>query len=233
MTRIDDVSTSSIYDRIWEKGSANILNGQTDVDHMIDDANDQRRGITLILRPGRSTLAHFRNLISALEDIEPGQYCYADSEIHITVLSIISCSVDYDRSTAAIHHIRDVTRHCVANTTPFDLAFHGVTMSAGGVLAQGFDASGALDQLRHRLRAAFLESSGTSVDQRYVIKTAHSTLMRFRKPVEKAQSLVDFVAHRRKDDFGTSRITRLELVENDWYHAAGKVELIERLHLQE
>ncbi|MEN7343916.1 MAG: 2'-5' RNA ligase family protein [Pseudomonadota bacterium] len=227
MTDIGDASTHTIYQRIWEKGSRSILNGETDVDPMIDNPDDRRRGVTLILRPDASTLAQFQSVVRELKAIEPDQYFYAHNEVHITVLSVVSCNVDYDASAAELQHYRDVTRSCLTDTQRFDLSFRGLTLSAGGVLAQGYDNSGALGALREQLRSAFQESASTSVDQRYVIKTAHSTLMRFRKPIDKPEALVDYVKHRRSTDFGTTRVTAAELVENDWYHADGQVQLLE------
>jgi hypothetical protein len=59
------------------------------------------------------------------------------------------------------------------------------------MMVQGFPADEGLQVLRDRLRAAFRQSSlQQSIDQRYSIQTAHSTIIRFRHPLRDAPRLL-------------------------------------------
>jgi hypothetical protein len=70
-----------------------------------------------------------------------------------------------------------------------------------------------------------------SIDQRYVIQTAHMTVLRFtQQPANPALFLQKLKAFT-SVDFGSCVIDQLELVGNDWYQRQQKTVLIKSLRL--
>jgi hypothetical protein len=94
---------------------------------------------------------------------------------------------------------------------------------------QAFPENDHLDQIRDRLREQFKYSNlENSLDKRYRISTAHSTVMRFRKKVEQADVLIEVLESFRQHDFGATQVRDLELVFNDWCQRSEKVK---QLHI--
>jgi hypothetical protein len=72
---------------------------------------------------------------------------------------------------------------------------------------------------------------GEGLDQRYRISTAHVTVMRFQTQPRDLQQLVHTLASYREYDFGRTAFQTLQLVKNDWYMSADKVEVLEEYSL--
>jgi hypothetical protein len=56
-----------------------------------------------------------------------------------------------------------------------------------------------------------------TLDQRYTLRTAHSTVIRFRRPFRDTDAFLSALESYREQDFGSFRLERMELVLNDWY----------------
>lgn len=75
-----------------------------------------------------------------------------------------------------------------------------------------------LNEIRDNLRAAFKNSSlEQSLDKRYSIQTAHSTVVRFKNKFEEKDSFLKIIEKYKNFDFGTFNVNNFELVSNDWY----------------
>lgn len=219
------------YERIWHDSLTNFNLGKFEIDPMIDLASDTRRGITLLARPCKMVRDRIAEFTSELKEIEPNQYYYPSTDIHVTVMSIISCYPDFriesiDRS-AFIKRVRQ----SLHNIKTESIQFKGVTASTSCVMLKGFPIGGMLNLARKNLRAAFNQSDlEHSIDKRYAIKTAHSTVVRFKSKVSNSIRFLKVLDKYRDFDFGTSIIDNYELVFNDWYHRKDRTEV---LHLFE
>lgn len=101
-------------------------------------------------------------------------------------------------------------------------------------MLQGFPRDTTLNDLRDHLRSALIRQGlGGSLDQRYHLVTAHSTLLRFTSPLRTPESFCAALGTFRSEFFGTSAITSLELVLNDWYMSSENLVKIETHHLRE
>ena len=78
------------YDALWESSKGKILSGNINLDLQLDDPNDNRFGITLLARPDVHSVEKIQNLCTSLSEIEPKQYFYPSSDVHITILSMVS-----------------------------------------------------------------------------------------------------------------------------------------------
>lgn len=224
----------AIYDRLWEESYAQFRNGEFQLDNSILSPEDQRRGITLLARitnPVNREISRFSNAASSLE---PDQYYYPPGDLHLTILSIITCVEGFHLSGIESQEYADIIRDCCSQFCPLKIEFRGLTASASCIMVQGFPDDGRLNNLRETLRERFSMSSlRHSIDSRYRIKTAHSTVIRFHKPIGDATSFVKLLEKYRDYDFGVLEVSQLELVFNDWYQTRSNTILLDRFHLSE
>lgn len=214
-----------IYDDIWRTGSAAIGADAYELDEQVDSPTDTRRGITLIFRPDESLLNRYAEFLRQVEQVEPDQYLYAPAEIHTTVLSIITCAEGFKFGNVDIESYEEVVASCAHRVDPFEVEFRGLSASPNCVMAQGFPLGDSLERLRSLLRDAFQQSElQHTIDARYPIATAHSALVRFRKPLKNAGAFLDFLKQNRQTEWGRLTVAEPVLVHNDWYHKTDRVQ---------
>ena len=201
------------------------------IDPLIDSEADNRFGITLLVRPPKFIIDQIQNLLEGVKKIVSHQYYYPETDIHFTVLSIISCYDGFHLSQIDLNEYVQLISNELKRMNRFDIELKGIALTNSGILVKGFpDAS--LNELRNQLRTCFKKSTlQHSIDSRYALKTAHSTVMRFRTEVKEKSALID-VVHQFKDArLGTFQVDQMELVFNDWYQRKSKSKLLKDIHL--
>ena len=99
-------------------------------------------------------------------------------------------------------------------------------------MIQGFPQDNSLNHLRDNLRKHFTENGlEQSMDQRYLLQTAHSTIVRFRKLLKKPKQFIRLLNESRNIDFGIFEVNEMELVFNDWYQRNERVKTLESFKL--
>jgi 2'-5' RNA ligase len=162
-------------------------------------------------------------LLHSLNQAEPEQYCYQPHELHVTVLSLFTANPNIERYLERLPRYQAVLQTALVDAAPFEIVFRGVTASPAAVLVQGFPVGDGLEQLRERLRSSLAAAGfGADLDQRYRIRTAHMTLLRFRSPLRNPRRFVELLAAARESELGTTVVHGVQLVQNDWYMSAGK-----------
>jgi len=220
------------YNKLWEKSRTGFEAGIYALDPWIDAPTDDRLGITLLARPSREVRERIRTFLDELQQVASEQYFYPDTDLHITVLSIISCTPGFTLSEVNtadyVQLLESITRHAKR----FKVDFTGITASPEAIMIQGFPLNDSLQRLRESIRAAFSATSLLqSLDQRYTLKTAHATVLRFRAPVQQPEQFLKLLEKYRTYDFGTFEVDELELVYNDWYQRAERVQVLGRFKL--
>lgn len=215
------------YDAMWDRAWPAVSSGDVDCDTHLAGGLDPRRGLTLVARPGPALAARFGALQDRLTDADPRQYRQPRTDLHVTILSLFTVTADYAPHLARRADYAAAVRAAVAGLPAFDIDFDGITISRGAVLARGVPRDGTLELLRARLRDA-LRASGLdgSLDQRYRLVTAHSTLLRFVAPPQDPARLAAVLAGLRAMPLGTIRVDTLALVVNDWYMSNAAVEAV-------
>lgn len=222
----------SKYDEIWNRGSKLVLSGNSATDDRIDDPDDLRRGITLIFRPSQSVLDRFDDFLRLVQTVEPGQYRYARTEIHTTVMTVISCTENFGLDQIDDADYAKLIQSCVDRIDSFAVDFKGITASAGCVMAQGFPLDNTLARLRELLREKFNSSTlQHTIDEQYTIEIAHSTLIRFRSQLSRPRKFFELLSQFRSIEWGRTNVFELELVFNDWYHKSDHVGEIARFRV--
>ena len=195
-----------------------LLAGNYKLDSQINNPSDSRFGITLLIRPSEKIKAYIQLFLNELKAIEPTQYYYPDADIHITLMAIISCYEGFTLDKISVEDYIKIIQESLINLGEIKIEFRGVTASASALMIQGFPADESLNNLRNKLRDNFKRSTlQQSIDSRYVIATAHSTVMRFQQKLQNPEKLIGVAEKFRDYNFGEFTVDKVELVYNDWY----------------
>ena len=207
-----------IYDDMWVNAIQRIKDDKYEVDNSINSSEDTRRGVTVLSYLSNALGVAIRELLDELKGIEPEQYYYPTNEFHLTVLSIITCVKDFKLSDIDLKAYSDAFEQAVKDIGPLKIRYSGVTASPSCILVQGFPDNDQLNILRDKLRSSFKKANlYTTIDLRYEISTAHTTVVRFRSPLRNRDEFIEVLSKYRKSDFGTLEVDRLDFVFNNWY----------------
>ncbi len=222
----------SHYDQLWSDSLLQVQKANFQADKHLDEPDDNRFGITLLARPDTAISEKIQGFLSKLKAIDPNPYYYANSDIHITVLSIISCHAGFNINKLDIQSYIDLIKAALYKCPAFPITFNGVCISPATVLLQGFYQSGTLDRLRDEIRKAFQKSDlEQSIDKRYRLSTAHSTVVRFSAPVVRKKEFLSLLQQYRAHEFGRISVKEIEFVHNDWYQRTEKTSLLAKFPL--
>lgn len=221
------------YDAMWASAFPAIARGAVDCDTRITAGPDLRRGLTLIARPGAALQASFAAVVQQLDALEPQQYRYPVTDMHVTLLPLFTAVEDPSMQLARLDDYRAVAATALKDIGGFTIDFDGITLSPGAVMARGFPRGAALEALRERLRTG-LRAQGldASLDGRYRLVTAHVTLCRFVTPLRQPAQFGTLLTALRDQPLGSMRVDEVELVINDWYMSMGTLQCVEVVPLQ-
>jgi len=220
------------YNELYQQSTAKIRETNFEVDDKLLIEDDQRMGLTLIIEPDKLVKEQVLKFQEKLRKIEPHQYYYPSTDIHVTLLSVISCYDGFGLQQVNIAEYTALIAQAVKSYVQFQMAFTGITASTSCLLLQGFPQTELINNLRDQLRTVFKHSQlENSIDTRYIVKAAHSTIVRFKKPVIRKNEVLELMNEFRNYQFGNSKITRIQLVYNDWYQRAEKVEVLRSFNL--
>lgn len=216
------------YDAMWERSFDAVASGDIDCDTHLAAGRDLRRGLTLIARPGPALQARFNAVADRLAGAEPHQYRYPATDMHMTVLSLLTVAEDAAAQLFRLADYRGAVHDALKGMAAVDIDFAGMTISRSAVLAKGYPRGPALELLRDRLRTALRDRGlHASLDQRYRLVTAHTTLFRFVAPLQNAERFASLLATMRDEPLGAMCVDAVELVVNDWYMSSNVVERVE------
>jgi 2'-5' RNA ligase len=215
------------YDTMWDRAFGAVTRGDIDCDTRLAAGRDLRRGLTLIARPGPALQARFAFILDRLALSEPQQYRYPATDMHVTILPLFTAVENPVLELARLSDYIASVHAALDGIKAFDIKFSGLTMSRSAVLAQGFPCGPALETLRQRLRTQLRDAGlDASLDQRYRLITAHSTLFRFVAPLHRPQHFAAQLGRLRHEPLGCMHVNEVELVVNDWYMSRSSLDCI-------
>ncbi len=220
------------YNKMWTASLQKFKRQQFQFDPLLDADDDNRYGLTLLARPSKEVKQSILDALEEIKRLAPNQYYYPHSDLHITMLSIISCYPGFSPDAIDTKEYCKIIDSAVASVAPFRISFRGVTASPSCILIQGFSEDDQLKILRDTLRDTFRQSElQHSIDKRYQLQTAHMTAIRFKESFAESEAFVKAIENLRDKDFGSCSVKQLELVGNDWYHREEKVQRIHKFKL--
>ncbi|UOQ69851.1 2'-5' RNA ligase family protein [Hymenobacter volaticus] len=216
------------YDTMRLDAFRHLARGETQLDSQLHTLQDDRRGLTLRAKLPAPIATRVEQMLANFREIEPEQYYYPASDLHLTISSVISCYPGFTLETVEPAVYQQAVRASLQASEPFTVTYTGITASARAVILQGTPADEGLVQLREQVRSFFQQIGlSQSMDERYQLQTAHSTVIRFRSPLRDPARLIEKVAAYQHYLFGSFRVEALELVYNDWYHRAPNTLVLE------
>lgn len=219
------------YNELYINALQKIVSDQYETDDLIASPADNRFGLTLLIRPGDEVKKRIRTFLEELKTIDPNQYFYPDADIHLTVMSIVSCYDGFKLTQVDKEAYIEVILASLPRGENLEVKFEGITASPSCVMVCGF-ANHYLDELRNNLRINFRNSAlEQSIDKRYSIRTAHSTVIRFKNRLRRKNDWLKILETYRQFHFGSFTPDSIELVFNDWYQRAEKTKLLHRFTL--
>ena len=133
-------------------------------------------------------------------------------------MGIISCYEGFTLDQINIPEYIDLIEQSLVELDQIEIEFRGLTASPSAIMIQGFPTDESLNIFRNKLRESFKNSTlEQSIDSRYTIAAAHSTVMRFQEKLENTKQLIQVAEKFRDYNFGKFQVKKLELVYNDWY----------------
>ncbi len=220
------------YNNLYNAGINSIESDTYDTDSLIDSLSDKRLGVTLIIRPSQTVKNNIQTFLKALYKNDSSQYYYPNSDIHITVISIISCYNEFNLNKISISDYVSLVKKSLQNVETFHIQFKGITASKSGIMIQGFPENETLNNLRNQLRKNFKNSTlEQSLDQRYAIQTAHATVVRFRNELKNKKEFLKTIQEFKNYDFGSFEVKELNLVFNDWYLREKQTKILETFYI--
>ena len=117
------------YNKLYQDSIQEIQSDSYQVDKLIDSDNDKRFGITLLLRPDNSVMVNIQQFLSEIRVIEPNQFFYRDSDLHVTVMSIISCYDGFNLNQIRIEDYVETIKKSIMGIDCFKIEFRGLTAS--------------------------------------------------------------------------------------------------------
>lgn len=221
------------YQQLWDGSIEVVRNGQVAIDPMLARGeSDRRRCLTVLIRPSVAVQQAVSGFLDELGTLEPDQYYYEAGELHVTVLSLFTATVDYGRLMAHYDRYVEAVNAALAYAPSFGIEFNGVTLSREAVMIQGFPEDAVLNQLRDALRRELRNRDLIEgLDGRYFLQTAHITGTRFRRPLRNSEIYARTLESYRRHKFGRTTVQELQLVRNDWYMSRESVELMRKYEL--
>ena len=216
------------YETMWQEACPAIQSGQVACDERaLHKEQDGRRGMTLIARLAPAVLQRVGTFLETMRSLEPRQYYYPPADIHLTILSLFTATEHPQPYLSRADDYAQAVGAALAGAPAFTLDTTGITLAPGAVLTQGFPHDATLAQFRERLREALKERGlGGGLDQRYRLRTAHNTVIRFTAPLRDPARFAAALQDCRQLPFGTTVVTGLHLVVNDWYMSSAELNFL-------
>jgi len=109
----------NLYSQMWIDSIDKFKNNDCDIDPLINDPTDMRRGITVLSYLDNSVGGKISNFLKELKVIESEQYYYPKNELHLTILSIISCTKDFKLSNIDVEAYSHIFKETIKNIGGF------------------------------------------------------------------------------------------------------------------
>ncbi|MBK5193559.1 MAG: mutarotase [Flavobacteriaceae bacterium] len=214
------------YDNLYQNSIDEIRTEGCKTDPLIKSPTDNRFGVTLLIRPPILVKKRIEIFLKELKNIDNQQYYYPLSDIHITVMSIISCANGFELKNISIPDYMRIIEKSIQDVGKFRIKFKGITASTSTIMIQGFYGE-ILNTFRNNLRINFQKSHlEQTIDKRYSIKTGHSTVVRFQNKLEQENNFLEALEKYKDFDFGEFDVNWVELVFNDWYQRKEHVRIL-------
>ena len=210
------MSSKQLYDSIFQEHIKDIENNRIITDEYLKkETIDNRRGISLII-PISFDNTIYNDLVKEYCDIEPNQYYYPDTDLHITIFTFLSARDSYINNEEVNRHFKCISETVLQSIRTFNILLNGITFSKEAGFINGYD-NNVLIIIRDSIRKE-MKNKVLKIDERYKSETAHITFTRFVNPLLDNYRLVNKIKDDKYRSIDEIVIRKIELVEHDWYN---------------
>lgn len=204
-----------LYNDIMNNGITKIKNDGEHIDYWIDNSEDHRMGLALLIRPSQEIQDNILNIENKIKEIEPNQYFYQKEQYHITLLDFITARQNYVYSKEDVNIYNEITENALEKAKKFKIYFKGLVISDGAIMVKGYYED-ELNKIRESLRQG-IEDNGLKNDERYTTISSHITIARFREKIQNREKLIEFVNDYKDYYFGELEVSKIEFLYHNWY----------------
>jgi 2'-5' RNA ligase len=149
-------------------------------------------------------------------------------------MPVISCYEGFDISSRAWQKYFSVIEKAINGVKRVELFFQGVIFSPSCIMIKGFPLNEQLEVFRDNLRRHFGDTDlEQSLDKRYKLVTAHSTVVRFKKPIVHMDKMLELMDKYKDRVFGRTVFDHVDFVFNDWYQREEHVRILKRFEFED
>lgn len=213
------------YSKITNKGTRAISSNNEFLDKYLRNPScDKRMGLTLLVRLDRKILDNIQVVLRKLSRIEPYQYYYPVTDLHITLMDLIGAKEGFVYKREVLQSYKQMLKAVLPNVPSFEVSFDGATISDGAVILKGYYSHGLLF-LRDSIRR-FAKLHDIPLEERYPSFTAHVTIVRFREKMRRRNLYLNEIERLENRHFGKMDVKQTEFVYHDWYNLSYKTKLL-------
>lgn len=218
------------YQDIENQGKASIIHKNEFIDDKLHYISaDHRFGMSLVISFDEEIKNVVKNIHQKLQTIDPYQYYYPLSDIHLTILTVSQMQEHFIPSRDQINRLDQVFQETILPFRSFKIYFKGITISNGAVIMKGF-----YDHYLHLLRENIqngLIKEGFPICSAHSINTAHSTIVRFNNKLRHRNDYINKVSSLSDHYIGGHYIKNIEFVYHNWYNTSNRKVEIKRYSL--
>ncbi|PWJ44521.1 2'-5' RNA ligase family protein [Sediminitomix flava] len=229
--RVTNLALDQKYHEISQTGKAAASQQEVYVDHFLNDLpSDNRIGLTALIPIKGEVLESIKTVLSELSHIDPFQYYYPLTDLHVTVLDFIGATESLKVNPKQIKLYKEMLHNVLLDQKSFKIDLKGIVMSKGAVIAKGYYEH-SLESIRNGLRYEATKK-GLLLKERYEVVTAHVTMARFRSSLINPAQFVSTIEKFENKSLGTIEVDKIDFVLHDWYNLKYKTQLLQRYPLQ-
>lgn len=219
------------YDDIWESSKQALLQNNVEVDSNLSDIeNDKRKGLSAIITITGDCLDNFSKIKNEIRKIEPEQYYYPQTDIHVTILTLIHTSENFVFDEEKAETFKEILEKTTRNFPKFDIEFKGLTASKGVVMVQGF-FNKTLNEMREAKRDE-KKKHELEINQRQKGGIGHCTIIRFKQKLRNPMAFVNKIEELRNISLGTFKVKKIHFVLHDWCNSEAKRKVLAEYELK-
>lgn len=225
------MSLRNDYDAAWMNSKQHLLSKEIFVDPLLSVLNnDTRLGLTVLIQLDGKIFEKFSEIIAELKIIEPHQYFYPMSDLHVTIIDLIGASENFVFDKEQVAQYKPVLHNVFQNVTRFPILFNGVCATRGAIFVQGF-AGDFIKNMRYAIRQE-ITKAGLELQERVSGNFVHSCIARFKEPLKNPEKLVRFIEQSRELFLGEFDITSTSFVLHDWYNREEQTTVLDKYLLK-
>lgn len=220
------------YAQLWNESKIAIQNNEIELDpYLAGNKSDVRRGFSVIIPIAGNCLENFSNIIRQLKKLEPGQYAYPLTDLHLTVLDYwVVAPENFVLDKNQVDSYDSILDSALQDFPLFQVRFLGLTASRTAVLVKGFGGT-KLKELRESLRTE-IQNKGFKLNERYKREGAHVSILRFMEKLRNPRVFADRIQELQSRDFGILQVQKIQFVFHDWYNSRKKTKILSEYVIQ-